>query len=79
MKLKCKDERRVMVLSSGNTIHRSDGSKCEAALAIGGRKVTKLYSPEKGDFVDIGVTGPDRRIAKSNPFAKKLLAEIFSN
>ena len=79
MKLKCKHERRVMVLSTGKTIHRSDGSQCETALSIGGRKVTKLYSNTDGAYVDIGVSGPDKRQSGNHkPVVKKLLAEIFT-
>ena len=54
MKLKCVHIRRVMVLPSGNTIHRSDGTKCYGPMTIGGRKVTKLYTPDDHRFVDLG-------------------------
>lgn len=62
MKLKCNHDRRVMVLDTGKTIHRSDGGWCDGAgqipvkppLTIGGKKVTKLHSPETGKFVTLG-------------------------
>lgn len=63
MKLKCNHLRRAMVLPSGNTIHRSDGSPCIGALTIGGGKVTKMFTvnetPEmpKGTLV-LGVSRP---------------------
>ena len=55
MKLKCNHVRRVMVLPSGNTVHRSDGSQCLGSLTIGGDQVTKLFSVPEGLFVDLGV------------------------
>jgi hypothetical protein len=42
MKLKCKrHNRRVMVLPSGTTVHREDGSRCRAqTLKIGASQIT---------------------------------------
>lgn len=59
MKLKCNDNRRVMVLSSGRIIHRNDGSLCKRDISIGGNKVDKLYAPETGDFVTLGISRPE--------------------
>lgn len=77
MKLNCNHKRRAMVLPSGKTVHRSDGSWCDGAgqipvrtpLTIGGNKVTKLYAPETGDFVSLGMSRPKP--------GEKLLREIF--
>lgn len=62
MKLKCNHDRRVVVLPTGNTVHRSDGSWCNGAgqipgapLTIGGNKVTKLFSFPENKFVDLGI------------------------
>lgn len=54
MKLKCNHGRRVMVLPSSHTVHRSDGSQCLGILTIGGDKVTKLFSIPEGIFVTLG-------------------------
>jgi hypothetical protein len=51
-----------MVLPSGNTIHRNDGSICHGdgqipvkpPLTIGGEVVTKLYAPDDHRFVTLG-------------------------
>lgn len=47
MKLKCNHERRVMVLPSGHTIHRNDGSRCfgdGSKITMGGKRVTKMFT-----------------------------------
>lgn len=54
MKLKCSHIRRAMVLPSGHTIHRSDGSQCLGVLTIGDNWVTKMYAPDTGLFVTLG-------------------------
>lgn len=69
MKLKCNHERRVMVLPSGNTVHRSDGTGCSGKLTIGGKAVTKMVSPDTKKFVTLGV-GP-------NTPEENLLSAIF--
>lgn len=52
MKLKCNHDRRAMVLPSGNTIHRSDGSQCAGSLKMGDSKVTKLIKDKDvTDFI----------------------------
>lgn len=51
MKLKCSHKRRVMVLPSGNTIHRNDGSQCLGTLSIGGEDVHKMHAPDTRLFV----------------------------
>jgi hypothetical protein len=51
MKLKCNHARRALVLPSGNTVHRSDGSQCLGVLTIGGNKVTKMFT--RNDTPDI--------------------------
>jgi hypothetical protein len=71
MKLKCNHKRRVMVLPSGNTVHRSDGTDCRGTMSIGGSNVTKMNSPENGKFV---ILGPSPRTP-----AHKLLEEIFTD
>lgn len=71
MKLKCSCDRRVVVLPSGNTVHRSDGSRCSGRLTIGGNKVTKLSTD--GTFVTL-----KRRVrARRSAPGEKLLKEIF--
>lgn len=55
MKLKCNHDRRVMVLHSGNTIHRNDGSQCLGTMSIGYGVVTKLFAPTNHRFVTLGV------------------------
>lgn len=72
MKLRCNHDRRALVLPSGNTVHRSDGSQCLGKLSIGGNKVTKLYSQPEGKFVDLGISRP-----KPGEKAAELLTEIF--
>jgi hypothetical protein len=54
MKLKCSHGKRALVLPSGNTVHRVDGSRCFGILSIGGDKVTKLYAPDTRNFVTLG-------------------------
>lgn len=81
MKLKCNHDRRVMVLPSGNTRHRNDGSICHsdgqipvrAPLTIGGNKVTKMFTKHDGVSGPAGtcVLGVER-----DP-GKVLLQEIF--
>ena len=44
MKLKCKHVRRVMVLPSGTTVHREDGSKCFTPLVMGDQTVVKQFT-----------------------------------
>lgn len=51
MKLKCNHDRRVHVLPSGNTVHRSDGTKCfgdgspfKPPLTMGDIIVTKHFT-----------------------------------
>jgi hypothetical protein len=78
VKLKCNHARRAMVLPSGNTIHRDDGSRCygdgtmpvKSPLTIGGLKVTKLYAPDDGRFVTLG---SERETPET-----RLLREIFT-
>lgn len=61
MKLKCNHNRRVMVLPSGNTIHRSDGIRCygdgdmpvKPSLTLGGNIVKKVYSQPGYRFVTL--------------------------
>lgn len=56
MKLKCNHQRRIMVLPSGNTIHRSDGTDCRGTMSIGGNVVTKMHSVPDHHFVTLGMT-----------------------
>lgn len=44
MKLKCNHDRRVMVLISGRTIHRNDGSGCRGTLSMGNKRVSKMLT-----------------------------------
>lgn len=54
MKLKCSHARRAMVLPSGDTIHRSDGSQCTGALTMGGGKVTKMFTSNEMPGMPVG-------------------------
>lgn len=81
MKLKCNHDRRVMVLESGKTIHRNDGSRCFGnsnmlacpSLTMGGKKVTKRYTTHSLPGIPVGTCHLDTDLDSS----EKLLKEIF--
>lgn len=92
MKLKCNHDRRVMVLASGSTIHRNDGSQCHGdgqipvrpPLTIGGKKVTKVFTmhSETGN-IPVGTCflatdgDNDPKAEEENSSGEKLLKAIF--
>lgn len=91
MKLKCNHDRRVMVLQSGSTIHRSDGSHClgnvenpfRLPLTMGGRKVTKMFTKNDTHNIPMGtlVLGVDGDSRSGNfpvaVFSKPITAETI--
>lgn len=58
MKLKCEEhDRRVMVLDSGSTVHRNDGSKCDSDLRMGD-SILLPYDVRISNLLKQGLTHP---------------------